>query len=172
MVKPFIATPSGRHYIGEDFTPDIKEISFALSNQNRYNGHVGCYTVAEHSVRVAMQLPPELRLSGLLHDAHEAYYGDIISPIKRMLGPKFDELCDQFDDVIDETFGTDVRHPLVKEADLRMLVTEARSFDLFGNGDGWPQVHPYLPLGHIDTWLPTHADIKFMELFNELRAMG
>lgn len=169
--KPFIQTPSGRFYIGEPFTPNIEQISFALSNQNRYNGHVGCYTVAEHCVRVAMQLPPELRLSGLLHDAHEAYYGDIISPVKRMLGPKFNELCDQFDDVIDEHFGADVRHPLVKEADLRMLVTEARSFDLFGNGNGWPDVEMYRSKV-CDTWLPAKADQKFMELFNELHRMG
>ncbi len=171
-MKPFIVTPSGRHYIGEPFTPDINEISFALSNSNRYNGHVGHYTVAEHCVRVAMQLPRELQLSGLLHDAHEAYYGDIVSPVKRLLGPKFGELCDQFDDVIDETFGTDVRHPLVKEADLRMLVTEARSFNLFGDGDGWPPVEPFEPYALHDTWLPTKADRIFMETFNDLRKLG
>lgn len=171
-MKPFIMTPSGKHYLGEKFTPDINEISFALSNSNRYNGHVGCYSVAEHSVRVAMQLPPELRLSGLLHDAHEAYYGDIVSPVKRLLGPKFNELCDAFDDVIDDTFGTDVRHPLVKEADLRMLVTEAQAFGLYGDGDGWPPVAPYGGANLFDTWAPTLADKKFMELFNDLRKLG
>lgn len=169
--KPFIQTPSGRFYLGETFTPNIREISFALSNQNRYNGHVGCYTVAEHCVRVAMQLPPELQLSGLLHDAHEAYYGDIVSPVKRLLDSKFTELCDQFDDVIDGHFGTDVRHLLVKEADLRMLVTEARAFGLW-TPEGWPDVDPYGPYDFCDTWLPAQADIKFMELFNDLRNLG
>lgn len=168
MIKPFIATQNGnRHVFGEPFTPDIKEISFALSNINRYNGHVGCYSVAEHCVRVARQLPDELMLAGLLHDAHEAYYGDITAPLKRLLGPAYGELCDGFDDVIDDYFGVDVRHPLVKEADLRMLVTEARAFGIW-TPDGWPDVEPYEFGGPGETWLPAQADRKFRRMLNQL----
>jgi len=45
------------------------------------------YSVAQHSVMVAELLPADhrLRAYGLLHDAHEAWTGDISSPMKRML---------------------------------------------------------------------------------------
>jgi len=128
------------HHFGQPFTPDIESIAAALSHINRFNGHVGAYSVAQHSVLVAMQLPRELRLSGLLHDATEAYLGDVTSPLKALM-PQYQALEDKYHDVIDQAFGVDTRNPAVKVADLRMLVTEALSFDL--GLDGFPQVEPY-----------------------------
>jgi 5'-deoxynucleotidase YfbR-like HD superfamily hydrolase len=70
---------------------DIDDIALALSHICRYNGMVARhYSVAEHSVRVASRIidipgfdTPNAQLAALLHDAPEAYIGDIVNPIKR-----------------------------------------------------------------------------------------
>ena len=64
-------------------TIDTMDIAHALSMQCRFNGHVrDFYSVAEHCVRVANLLPTPLRIHGLLHDAAEAYVGDVVTPVK------------------------------------------------------------------------------------------
>jgi len=66
---------------------NIKDIALALSRQPRYGGHGKFfYSVAQHSTLVATQVPINLRLHALLHDAHEAYTGDIAGPLKELLG--------------------------------------------------------------------------------------
>lgn len=62
---------------------DIRDIAHALARQCRYNGHVEAFlSVARHSINVAERLPKGLQLAGLLHDAAEAYLGDLPRPLK------------------------------------------------------------------------------------------
>lgn len=73
-------------------TPDIREIAHALAQINRFTGHCKRpYSVAEHSVLVADIAASEgastsAQLAALLHDAHEAYTGDVSSPAKWAVG--------------------------------------------------------------------------------------
>lgn len=66
----------------------IGDIAHSLSRQCRYNGHVvGFLSVARHSVWVCDHLWREhadvtLARWGLLHDASEAYLGDMVRPMK------------------------------------------------------------------------------------------
>lgn len=70
---------------------DINEIAHSLSMQCRYNGMIPeFYSVAQHCVIVANMIfystkRKDLALCGLLHDAAEAYIGDIISPVKNII---------------------------------------------------------------------------------------
>jgi len=66
----------------------ISDVAHGLSNVCRFGGQCRTlYTVAEHSVRVAHWLmrrhgSRELAAWGLVHDAAEAYLGDVIRPLK------------------------------------------------------------------------------------------
>lgn len=109
---------------------DMFDICHALSNLCRFAGHSReFYSVAQHSVLVSQNVPPEDALWGLLHDATEAYLTDMPRPLKR--APVFGELYLQYEnklmDVIIEKFGLSPTMPLsVKEADTILLMTEAR----------------------------------------------
>jgi hypothetical protein len=73
---------------------DIEDIAHHLSGMPRYNAALPFeYTVAQHSLLVAEILPDEHKLWGLLHDATEAYLGDVVSPLKRLLST-FDSVAD------------------------------------------------------------------------------
>lgn len=78
--------------LSDDFVPDIKEVIQALPKINRYNGNTEFpYSVACHSMacmEAAMLFEdihePHKLLAILLHDAAEAYIGDIVRPIKNI----------------------------------------------------------------------------------------
>ena len=142
MIENWIETRTGKRVSVQNPQPDqfdIKDIAYALSNTCRFNGHcAGFYSVAEHSVAVALRLPAELRLAGLLHDATEAYLGDIPSPIKQFL-PDYKDMEDRFEIVIEDAFNLQVTpagRMAVKEADIDALFTEAH-FLIASKGSDW-----------------------------------
>lgn len=97
---------------------DLDDILFALSNLNRYTGHVGPYSVLEHTIHVAdcvRKLFYEINPSwywttqiatqeALIHDMAEAYTGDISTPMKQLLGPAFCEVEARINRVIRQKF--------------------------------------------------------------------
>lgn len=69
-------------------TIDIRDIACSLSRLNRFSGATLLpVNVADHSLNVVKLLaqrkaPDEILMLGLLHDAHEAYLGDITNPAR------------------------------------------------------------------------------------------
>ncbi len=91
--NPWVQTGSGIAFDLLEPTPEMVnfevDIAESLARLARFNGHVrsGAYSVAQHSVMGADALFREtgdtrLAAAFLLHDAHEAYVGDIASPVQ------------------------------------------------------------------------------------------
>jgi 5'-deoxynucleotidase YfbR-like HD superfamily hydrolase len=87
---PSVGTVTGKLFSFLDPDPDeicLEDIAHGLSNLCRFNGQTRAYySVAQHSVIVSQWCNRADALWGLLHDAAEAYLGDVVSPIKRNLG--------------------------------------------------------------------------------------
>lgn len=88
--NPFIQTFTGRKFYFLHIRPEdicIEDIAHALSNICRYSGQCKVfYSVAEHSIKCCEKGSDWLcQMWGLLHDASEAYIGDIPGPFKTRL---------------------------------------------------------------------------------------
>ena len=124
-------TFTGRQFWPLDPKPEdvcVEDIAHHLSQLCRFTGASKfLYSVAEHSIRVAMEVPLEDKLWGLLNDASEAYLCDLAAPIKRCPElASYRDLEDAVQAAVCERFGLSPGMPAsVKEADLRMLATEA-----------------------------------------------
>jgi uncharacterized protein len=117
---------------------DIKSIAHALSNLCRYTGHTKrFYSVAEHCVLVSRLVKPEFAFEGLMHDASEAYCGDVASPLKKLL-PGYEKIEEGVQDALATYYG--LRYPFppeVKEADVLAYVTERQSISKTGKDAIW-----------------------------------
>lgn len=85
----------------------IRDIARGLAGQIRYKNQTRTpYTVAEHSVIVSLLVHPDHAREALLHDATEAYLGDMSSPVKRapIMRP-FREVEDRLQAEIYAAFG-------------------------------------------------------------------
>ncbi len=144
----------------------IEDIAHQLSLLCRFNG---CcrqfYSVAEHSIRVSNIVPDRLKLSALLHDAHEAYVGDMTRPLKQTF-PVYKDISNNIQVVIDDKFGTNIYQPEIKYADNVLLSTEKR--DLMMVQDEWAELPPPLPQV-IYTMQPAMAEQMFLLEFYRLR---
>lgn len=105
----------------------LEDIAHSLSRLCRFNGHTGPhYSVAEHSQRVADIVPDEYQLDALLHDATEAYVGDMTRPLKQLL-PRYQDIEHGIWLAICERFQINPVLPAcVHKADMVLLATERR----------------------------------------------
>jgi hypothetical protein len=145
----------------------IEDIAHHLSKLDRYNGaspefH---YSVAQHCLHVADVLPPELKLCGLLHDATEAFCGDVVSPLKALI-PAYKEIEVGIDSAVCEKFGLDCSdRKTIKLADKAVMAAEM--IQLFGWLDmaqrtSTPASIKVRPMH----W--TEAKERFLAMFNHL----
>lgn len=106
---------------------DLNDIVCGLSRLCRFGGHtMTFYSVAEHSLNVAKLCnTDEEKKYALLHDASEAFLGDMISPLKQLC-PDFKALEEMAQRHIYRQYGLDpdAVPPAVRNADLVMLHTE------------------------------------------------
>lgn len=90
----------------------VEDIAKGLSKICRFGGQISkFYSVAQHSILVTQLAPAELQPYALMHDATEAYIGDIIKPLKVILGDVYARIEERFHSAICERFGFDPHAP-------------------------------------------------------------
>ena len=172
MNVPAVSTRSGRRVALLNPSPSqivIDDIAHGLAHQCRFNGQTTkFYSVAQHSVLVASILPRELRLAGLLHDASEAYLGDIVQPLKELL-PEYQAIEANFCQVLGTRFNVDLKpNPVINQADLIVLATERRDLMPMDTAD-WSCIAGITPLSRtIKPLAPEAAAAQFTDLFFKL----
>ena len=173
----WIQTYTGRKAHPFNLAPDeidIEDIARSLSRIVRFNGHTAGpwgYSVAQHSVLVSLAVPAADALWGLLHDAHEAYMGDVTSPLKSALRVQqgslrhFADVERAASEAVAKSFGLPWPPPAsVRHADDVLLATEARDLCPGNWIDGLPA-----PLERtIRAWTPMGAEKQFLARFAEL----
>lgn len=196
-------TYSGRRFDLLNPTPDcvsLRDISAALSKTCRFGGNtLRFYSNAEHSVHVHNVVARKTdsrkaRMYALLHDAHEAYIGDMTTPVQHSLAVWVGLGADDFgadkrlleaavidairsmkqrmDQAVFKAFGLPAVMPadiaaLVKEADLAVLMAE-RDAVMSDPPDTWGALEDIEPADVlIRCWTPEMAQRKFMDCYGK-----
>lgn len=183
---PWLLTQSGTkffplHPAAEDI--NILDIAAGLCRTTRFNGQLkeeledDIYTVAQHSVYVARMVEMighhEAAYWGLMHDAVEAFYGDMISPVKRLI-PMFEELEDQAAEVCRDKYmipySEDIAHT-VHIADKSLAIMES-SVITSVPADMWDiPLNTTIDIHALDPefycWGPRKARYEFLVAFNK-----
>lgn len=159
---------------------DIADIAHALARLCRYTGHVeGFYSVAQHSVLVSQSVEKTMKgrvgaieltkisMYALLHDASEAYLGDVNRPLKQLLRTQdatYDLLEARMTSVVMAALGLDgmTMPKIVKEHDDAIIDDEKRTVK--PGGDSIP-VNLY---ENIDPETYEEAEFGFLARFEEL----
>lgn len=166
-------------YTGRKFYPmvprpedvDILDIAHSLSQICRFTGHTReFYSVAQHSLIVCDLVPDVFKFTALMHDAPEAYVGDMSKPLKRQL-PSFvsaenrvwKAICGKWPALL-------LSLPLeVKQADVTALATERRDVLANGYANAWLSVDTVTPaVFRIQPMPPKNAERLFLKRFREL----
>jgi hypothetical protein len=175
----------------------LQDIAFAAANLNRFTGHVGTYSVAEHCVHVVRRVRDlggtiEEQLIAGLHDATEPYVNDASSPLKqamRAMRPFWDRAATPMShyDMIEfrvwvtvaEAFDLELdwshaMPDIVKQADHDLVRIEAET--LWGGADKLPADWGPLPVEPVENaeryrplrWPPALAEARYLQFIGDL----
>jgi hypothetical protein len=158
---------------------EAADIAHALSHHCRFGGHSRVfYSVAQHSCVVADAVEArgagvEATLAALLHDATEAYLGDLPHPLKHrsQLGDVYREAEKRLQEAIAVRFGLPPKPPpIVKEVDRAALAAERLALMPPSSNGQWPELAGVAPLDvEIDPWPSTRAAQEFLGRLERLR---
>lgn len=196
-IGDWVQTFTGKQFYPLDPRPGevcVEDVAHALANVCRFAGHCRqFYSVAQHSIACSLFAPAESALPALLHDAAEAYMGDIARPWKRFLCvatgiknsyPTYEPIKTTEHRLLDAILFSlscpprgDACWKVVEEIDMRMLATEAR--DLMSPlADDWSNTFTKSPCAGryafdpypytIVSWAPAEAKERFLQRYSEL----
>jgi uncharacterized protein len=177
---PYLQTVSGRWVNPFDPDPeqlDAGDIARALANLCRFGGHSrSFYSVAQHSVIVSRLVEERTgdaqdAFAALMHDATEAYLGDMPHPLKHRspLGTAYKAAEDHLEQALRDRFGIKPDVPEIKRVDKALLAAERRAFS--AERWHWPELEGVEPLDvELAAWPPDEAARAFAERYAELDA--
>ncbi len=171
MRKHIVALHSGASFDlldpwNSDFA--IEDIAHGLAHVCRYAGQCsGFYSVAEHSLLVS-EMVPEFELEALMHDAAEAFLGDITRPLKQLL-PDYKVIERNVEAAIFHRLGIDRTNvTAIKSADLRVLAAEQAQIMPSGT-NAWAAAAGVEPAPILVRFLaPPTAKRQFLERYEQL----
>lgn len=167
----WMQTYSGGKYWPADPRPEdikIRDIAHALSLICRYTGHGDrFYSVAEHSYHMSTSVPKEIALQALLHDATEAYLGDISRPLKYSL-PDYKAIEELNWKAVAQKFGLPIElDPMIKDYDIRICLDERKALGMERGSLDWAITGKPLYV-NIGFWEPHMAEGAFITRFRDL----
>ena len=161
---------------------DLRSISHHLAQIVRFTGAARRpYSVAEHSLLVLEiytrtgphQATVDGMLAALLHDAHEAYCGDLATPHKLVLGAAWRAYETTWADVVRRAFG--VHHASqtyaaqIHRADMIALATERRDLLHPDARTPWPGLHGVEPADWVDLMDPGRVKTTWLDWESRFR---
>ena len=175
-------THSGKKFFPRDPHPEdicIDDIANGLALDCRYGGQGRVdryYSVAEHCWHIARharlmdEMPPEVCMAALLHDAPEAYLNDLPRAVKHSIGSVYGILEESLQDVINAKYGcTDAASwhgprgfgAYIKDLDCRIVSNEKYAIMLTDQEWAYDKFEP-LPDVHIWCLTPARAKGAFL----------
>ena len=158
---------------------EIADIAHGLAHHCRFGGHSATYySVGQHSCLVADAVQArggdrDTVLFALLHDASEAYLGDLPHPVKHRsdFGHLYREIEEPLQAAILARFGLAATvPPLVKEVDRAALAAERAALMRAADDAWWPELDGVAPLDvEIVPWSPQQSETEFLDRFEALR---
>lgn len=170
------------------FDIEIGDIAHGLARVARWNGqttgaHV--FSVAQHSLfveaivsEIASGLPDRARLAALLHDAAEYVIGDMITPLKTVVGESYALLEERLRAAVHLRFGLPAEPGpalarIVKRADRVAAYFEATELAGFSASEaneifGAPEMRPSGLDEYIPAWSTAEAERRFQDRFSDL----
>lgn len=126
------------------FHPDpekihLKDIAHGLAYTCRWNGATkSYYSVAEHCCRMFdVAETRDQKLTALFHDAEEAYWGDIISPIKKLLPLEIRNAMEDFRTMILDKFNIRYIDEYIENLDKEALAWDLENLIKKNYHKGW-----------------------------------
>lgn len=167
------------HYVDlvnpDPATIELESIAAALSKVCRFGGHCPrFYSVAEHSVLAANLAYSEgctkdVLRAVLLHDAAEAYIGDMVKPLKLVV-PQYKAIEERIELAIQIAMNVDFQkhHDVIKRFDRAMLKAEKITM--------WPEdTEKWAGFSDIEDrnvtihfWSPWQAELKFLDVMRNI----
>ena len=177
----WIQTFSGKKFFYYDLDHSmfaVEDMAHAMANLARFNGHTReFYSVAQHSVIVSQIIEDHLGGehkdvgAGLLHDAPEAYLGDVPKPFKVTIMEVFGPVEDEIYRNIAQIHDLDEELPnAVKVADVQALLLEKEQLLPVRVPWEWvtDQMIQDLPDITIDPLPPAEAKQLFLERYEQV----